>query len=176
MNSTGKAIGLLFLILSLSSACSTMDISAARQDFREYIQGCKQRFNYDPLQTEGLGDYQLAEGEKEFLNCVYTGLNDLLIPNTTIPEDYEKLVKDHRDMTQKVADKEMTRSERMQRSLAAINSIKEHEAEEKDKRIQQFQRISDEMRRQEEMNRIQNITTQVAQARNFSALSGALGR
>jgi hypothetical protein len=160
---------MLLMVMSLSVSCGTKEMSVAKEEFKTYVDSCKQQYNYDPLKTEELGDYQIASGEMDFLQCTYSGIQTILTPNTAIPQVYESLLADHKKMTQKVSSKEMTRADRKKTTLALIESIRQKEQVESEKRTEELFKMADDMRKMEEIRRMEERILE-SQRHNFNTL------
>lgn len=125
---------------------SSADIS----DINGEIDKCTKTYGYDPKQGDQLGEHELGKNERVFLECVYSGINEALIPKALIPDDYKKLIASHKQMTNAVEKGEITRKERKASIIEILTRIKENEAAETERRIQDLSAKRDQFMRQRE--------------------------
>jgi hypothetical protein len=97
----------------------------ARADFDARFEACKKIHGYDPDKLS-VAEHQLAPNERKARSCVYEAIQSLLIPNTKIPEKYEKLILTDKILTDSVEKGIVTRDQRkrkIEELLAEIESL-----------------------------------------------------
>jgi hypothetical protein len=126
-NSSGWKLGLLALAMLMVQGCSstgssggsvtsgTADIDQAFSAFQARLKGCTATYGFDPAAAHNLGPYELGPHEREWRNCAYEGMQQLLIPKSTNPDMYYRAISQDQLMTDLIEQKKMTRAERMQR-------------------------------------------------------------
>ena len=110
-------------------------VFASVDDINNEIDACTQKHGYNPQQAGDIGANQLGNNERAFLDCVYSGIESNLIPKAFFPEDYEYLVKRHKEMTDAVEEGEFTRQQRQAETKQIIDIMKDKEIKETNKRI-----------------------------------------
>jgi hypothetical protein len=158
----------LLLILSVSPAQSKDNID---DNFSDFLSQCTQKTSYDPHNVNISDEHTLAEGERDFLDCAYTGIERNIIPESYIPKQYKELIKSHRQWTNEVEAKSLTRSERRSRTLTVIGKLKKHDQQQKELFMQQIElsrEIMMEDIRRREMHRLMQPKI------NYNAIRGAL--
>ena len=100
---------------------------------------CSSKYGYDP-DSKNIEEDRLADGEKEWRSCIYEGINNLILPNTTIPEEYKELIAEDKRMTDAIEKGEMTRSDRKTRLLKLLENIRTLEEKEKAKRVLEMEK------------------------------------
>jgi hypothetical protein len=106
----------------------TREIVTARRQLDDYMAQCTKRYGYDPEAASKLGPNVLGPGEREWRGCVYQGIEKYLIPRTLSPDVYRRAIAEDRQMTEAVANGEMTRAQRqarVQQLLEEIDRIEE---------------------------------------------------
>jgi hypothetical protein len=144
-----SAYALLAVTLLTLTSLSTV-FAADISDINSEIDKCTQAHGYDPKQESQLGENELGKNERVFLECVYTGISEALIPKVMVPNDYEKLISSHKQMTNAVEKGEITRKERKTRVIEILTQIKANEAAETERRIQDLSAKRDQFLRQRE--------------------------
>ena len=144
-----SAYALLAVTLLTITSLSTV-FAADISDINDEIEKCSKTHNYDPNQQDHLGANELGKNERVFLECVYTGINETLIPKAMLPDDYKKLLSSHRQMTNAVEREEITRQQRQMRTKEILGQIKNNEAAETERRIQDLSTKRDQFLRQRE--------------------------
>jgi hypothetical protein len=140
--------------LALLAGCATQSLEEARTDLTRYLERCTAETGYDP-ETAPKAEPGLLPGEREFLQCAYRGVETLLIPSTSIPDDYRRLMAEHRAMTEAVAAGAMTRTERRARTAALAEAIKRKEEEARREQLQRLAELQDQMAREQLMMELQ---------------------
>lgn len=129
---------IFFLILAALSACadnqqSGKGRSTSVRDVIPFLDArlndCTAIHNYNPNEAWGLGQYELAPTERAWLECAYTGVEKIIVPNTAFPKLYREAVTRHKSMTNLVERGELTRAERRKRTLEIRDSISQMEIE-----------------------------------------------
>jgi hypothetical protein len=158
----------LSLMLVITPAHSKDDVD---QEFSKFMSKCTAKTDYDPNKPEVTDEYTLANGEREFLDCAYTGIEENIIPESYIPNQYKDLIKSHREWTDEVEQKSLTRTERRTRTLTVIGILKNNDEQKKELFIQQMEQsreiMMEDMRRRE-MHRMMQPRI------NYGAMRGAL--
>ena len=122
--SRGPLLRLWVLGLTMAaSAVSAADVDKRSQALDEHLAQCTARFGYDPDNTAGLGDYELAPTERDWRQCAYQGIQTIMIPGALIPGAYKELIAQDQAMTRSIERREMTRSERSVRLDQLIRDI-----------------------------------------------------
>ncbi len=107
-----------------SSKISTAELKSALD---AHLAECTEINGLNPLEISGLGENELAAGEKEWLECAYQGVEAIMVPDTKFPDMYRQLMADSRSMTDLVEKGEMTRAQRRAAMQAAIAKIEDAE-------------------------------------------------
>ncbi len=81
----------------------------------------------DPRELSGTGENELAAGEREWLECAYQGIEEIMIPGSAFPAMYRQLIADSRSMTDLVEQGRLTRTKRGDVLQAAIDEIESAE-------------------------------------------------
>jgi hypothetical protein len=139
--------------------------------FSKFLSQCTLKTSYDPNSADVTDEYTLAKGEREFLDCAYTGIEKNIIPESYIPNQYKDLIKSHRQWTNEVDKKSMSRSERRSRTLTVIGNLKKYDEQQKELFTQQIEHSREIMMediRRREMHRLMQPKI------NYNAIRGAL--
>jgi len=121
------------VILSFSCSVShAVDVS----DINTEIDRCSKAHEYNPAQVAKFSPNELGANEREFLQCVYTGIEEKIIPKAMLPNDYKALIENHKKMTNSVEKGGMTRQERKAQTEELLRKIKANEVAETERRIQ----------------------------------------
>ncbi len=107
-----------------SSKVSTAELKSALD---AHLAECTEIHGLNPLELFGIGENELAAGEKEWLECAYQGVEAIMVPATKFPDMYRQLMADSRSMTDLVEKGEMTRTQRRTVMQAAIAEIENAE-------------------------------------------------
>jgi len=134
------------LAISPLSTVLAADIS----DINGEVEKCSQIHDYDPNQQSQLGANELGKNERIFLECVYKGINETLMPKAMVPDDYKKLVSSHKQMTNAIEKGEITRQQRQARTTEILGQIKNNETAETERRIQDLSTKRDQFLKQRE--------------------------
>jgi hypothetical protein len=158
----------LLLMLAITPAHAKDKVD---QEFSKFMSKCTAKTDYDPNKPEVTDEYTLAKGEREFLDCAYVGIEKNIIPESYIPNQYKDLIKSHREWTDEVEQKSLTRTERRARTLTVIGILKNNDEQKKELFIQQMEQsreiMMEDMRRRE-MHRLMQPRI------NYGAMRGAL--
>jgi hypothetical protein len=114
--------GIASSILAAEVTAKTFD--EAKQQMDAHIVSCTERTGHDPDRLDDIGENALGPSERRFLDCVYEGVERLIIPESSTPEAYRSLVQEHRRMTDAIEQGQMTRSERQARTDTMVDEIK----------------------------------------------------
>lgn len=98
---------------------------------------CKDKHGYDWRNPGDLGEHELGVGEKAWRDCVYAGVRAEIVPQSNVPEQYERMIDDDIRYTAAIEAGEMTRFERWQknrfgRQVAATNEAMAESTEEQE--------------------------------------------
>lgn len=141
--------GLFLCVTLLQLGCTpTKSVREAKQELDEYLKRCTAQHGYAPDSTDGLDEYRLAPTERAYNDCAYAGINNLIIPSTTIPKVYKALIDEHVKMTEAIEREEMTRSERQARIELLLGEIREQEKVEEERRLLELERMMHDMQEQ----------------------------
>ena len=128
--------GSVALAIVMLSACTQMpsEVGTSRASFAElkseldvHLAGCTETYGLDPREQSGTGENELAVGEKEWLECAYQGIEEIMVPGTKFPKMYRQLIADSRGMTDLIEQGEITRTQRRIVLQAAIFDIENAE-------------------------------------------------
>ncbi len=158
----------LILIIVIQPVQSKDD---AKQTFSTFLSKCTAKIGYDPENPNVSDEHTLAEGEREFLDCAYTGIEKNIIPESYIPKQYKDLIKSHRNWTNEVEKKLLTRTERRSRTLTVIGKLKISDEQQKELLIRQMElsrEVMMEDMRKRELHRMMQPRI------NYGAMRGAL--
>jgi len=89
----------------------------------------------------------LGKNERVFLECVYTGIEKVIMPKALLPDEYKHLIGHHREMTDAVEKGEMTRQQRGAEVQKILNKVKAREVAESERRIQELSEKRDQYQR-----------------------------
>ncbi len=95
--------------------------------FERHVEACSASYHFDPKVVYDVGEHELAPGEEAWRRCVYEGVEQRIVPRTDFPELYRQIVEEDRDMTEKIARRELTRFERRTRIEWLIQLIETNE-------------------------------------------------
>lgn len=107
------ALGTAALVLLLATgarAQGSMDDAWAA--FELEIGKCSYKTGYDEDDLPGIGENELAPGEREWRECVYQGIRRLVVPVSRIPDKIYLLIARDKRLTNAIERGEATRSER----------------------------------------------------------------
>ena len=158
----------LLLITVMAPAHSKDDLDQA---FSKFLSQCTAKTGYNPNNSKITDEYTLAKGERDFLDCVYTGIETNIIPESYIPNQYKDLIKAHRQWTNEVEKRLLTRAERKSRTLTLIGVLKKNDERQKELLIDQMVNTRDVMKedmRRRELHRLMQPRI------NYNAMRGAL--
>lgn len=117
------AATLILLAGTLPATAADSKVVDRYKDFGARMKECTNKFGYDPKKQKHLAPNQLAPKEREWAQCAYEGVRELIIPKTDFPQAYMRLIAEHRVMTDLVAEGRMTRAERHKRMTALMDKI-----------------------------------------------------
>ena len=158
----------LLLMVVFTPAQSKDDVD---QEFSTFLSQCTAKTGYDPENPDVIDEYTLAKGERDFLDCAYTGIEINIIPESYIPNQYKNLIKAHRQWTNEVEKRLLTRAERKSRTLSLIGVLKKNDERQKELLIDQMVNTRDVMKediRRKELHRLMQPRI------NYNAMRGAL--
>lgn len=102
-------------------------VDAGEQTFQAHLDACTARHGYDPDAPGPVGPHELAPNERAFLSCAYDGVRQILMPQSRIPESYQRIIGEHQQLTDMVVAGEITRAERRTRTSAMIREVREQD-------------------------------------------------
>ena len=155
------AVSILLLAAAGASAAGASRTDAAWKALDAHIEACSARHGYDDDRAGDLGPHELGEGERAWRQCVYEGIERLVVPATRIPGAYRKIVAEDRRMTDAIERGEMTRAERRARLDSMVAALERGEQEV-------------EMRELETMR--DDLKSMQAEMRRMRQLSAGMGR
>jgi len=158
----------LVLILVIPATYSREETG---QEFSKFLSKCTAKTDYDPNNANVTDEYTLAKGERDFLDCAYKGIENNIIPESYIPNQYKKLIKSHRKWTNEVEKKILTRSKRRSLTLTVIGKLKISDEQQKELLIRQMElsrEIMMEDMRKKQLHRMMQPRI------NYNAMRGAL--
>ena len=129
-------VGGFALAVGVLSACaqSSGDAGLTRASFDElqtqlygHWAGCTETYDVEPRKLSGIGENELAVGEREWLECAYQGIESIMIPGSSVPDMYRQLISDSRSMTDLVEQGRLTRTKRGDVLQVAIDEIESAE-------------------------------------------------
>lgn len=110
-----------------SGSKSQSPLGAAHEQLVADLGQCTQTFGYDPRNTTGVAENQLAPHELEWRQCAYDAVRKYAGSNPALTGRYEQLINEDITMTNAVQGGSMTRSQRRQRIQTLVEQIKEAE-------------------------------------------------
>ena len=118
-------------IVAMALAASASGEAAGQTAIRtlaDLLSHCTAAHGYSVKAGEGLGDFELGEGELAWRDCVYDGIRATIIPDTPTPDLFEALIAKDKALTAEIHAGTTTRKERRTRVMQAIATIQESEA------------------------------------------------
>lgn len=123
------------LIFALCALGTSPAIATSVDDLNQEIDRCSGIHGYNPQQSSQIDANKLGNNERNFLDCVYGGIESNLIPKAFFPEDYKYLIERYKEMTNAVEKGELTRQQRTAEAQQIIDIMKDKEVKETNKRI-----------------------------------------
>ena len=121
------------------------------------VDRCSKAHDYDPAAMDGkLSQNELGQNERQFLDCVYSGIEQNIMPKAFIPADYDYLIRQHKQLTDAIEKGETTRQQRRARTQDLLNKVKANEMAETERRIQDLSAKRDQFMQQQERMRKRN--------------------
>ena len=143
---------LVFLIVGAwafqGAAQRTQIIVDLYPEFERHVEACSAAHQFDRKLIHGVGQHELAPDEKAWRGCVYEGVEQIIVPHTDFPELYRQIVEEDRDMTEKIARRELTRFERRTRIEWLVLLIETNEAYLRQDQFRQARELKDMQERQ----------------------------
>ena len=102
---------------------ATGEIVTARRQVDDHMAECTRRYGYDPEAGSKLGSNVLGQGEREWRDCVYQGIEKYVIPRTLSSDAYRQAIAEDRKMTEAIAKGDMTRAQRQARLTQMLEKI-----------------------------------------------------
>ena len=130
MRTTTGLIGIGAMAIAMVVGAATAQaagVAGAMEAFRAAIAQCTETHSYNP-DDDTLSQTALGENERAWAACAYKSVETHLMPATRIPEMYEFMIGQHREMTDAIASGTMTRAERRARMDRIFASIRNQEA------------------------------------------------
>jgi hypothetical protein len=156
---------IIAMVLVLAAGCTSKppEPERASRTLESAIAACTATFHYDPKAPD-LPERALAPGEREWRACARRAVLDDIVPDSSVPDLYRRLVADDEQMTEAIAAGTLTRSERTARLEASITKIRAAEtqaAEERQRR--QMEALKTQMDLQRQAQEIDRINANAAQ-------------
>ncbi len=119
----------IFCLLSAiaSDVMAALTTAEIESTLKKISDTCTNQHGFDPVSTFGTNELELAAGEKEWRECVYAEIRTELMPRSSVPEQYEKIIAQDIRFTQAIEAGEMTRTERSQRNRVSRQFIETNE-------------------------------------------------
>lgn len=161
--------GLVAGLIALQLGCTPTPSEPQRADMalQEAVAGCTAAHGYDPRAAD-LPEHALAPGEREWRDCARAAVSTGIVPKSSVPDLYRRLLADDERMTDALAAGAMSRTERTQRLEASIEGIRAAETraseEQRAQLLRDAQRQAELQRRNDEVRR---ITAQAAQTQRI---------
>lgn len=114
-------------VCGLLVACAAPTLPEARAALDRHVAACSERHDYAPDRVQDAGPHEILPGERAWRECVYAGIETLVVPHTGMPGLYRSLIREDRHMTDAVEAGRLTRSERRRQLDALILAIEEGE-------------------------------------------------
>jgi hypothetical protein len=118
---------IMFLLVSTVSV-----VASANEDVMEALKGignrCANEHGYDWQSPGGVEEKTLAVGEKAWRQCVYAGIRRDVVPNSAVPDEYERIIARDIEYTEAIEAGKMTRHERWRRNRVARDIVVANEA------------------------------------------------
>ena len=118
----------LFAMLAAVSGAAVAAEPAADAALETIGDRCTREHGYDWRNPGELGEHELGAGETAWRECVYAAIRRDIMPGSSVPGEYERIIAQDQAFTRAIAGGTMTRSERRrqnaaeQRAIAAIES------------------------------------------------------
>ena len=133
------------------------------------LAACSAAQAFDP-KAAALPERALAPGEPEWRACARRAVLEQIVPNSSVPELYRRLVEADVQMTEAIAAGTLTRSERSARLEASIAAIRAAETKAEEARQQrQVQALKTQMELQRQGQEIDRINATAAQLQRTMA-------
>jgi hypothetical protein len=132
--------------------------------FDKLLAACSDRFEYQP-ETANLGPHQLGSHERDWSRCVYSAIDDSIIPKSPIADMYRFLITQHQLYTDKVENGEATRQQRRARMEQIVESIQRQEDALGEGDILRARTIEDHMERERQLRRLHNSQRDAGRSR-----------
>lgn len=131
--------GCLLVVAACSAltACAAPTVPQARAALDHHVEQCSERYGLDPESSEGAGPHEILPAERPWRECVYAGIETLVVPYTSMPGLYRSLVREDRRMTDDIEAGRLTRAERRQRLDALLAVLEARERAYAEQREQQ---------------------------------------
>lgn len=141
--------------LLLSNVANSEDIK--NNELRERFEQCTEKHGYNPETYTSNDEYALAPNELVWLECAYQGVLEIAMKESIYQPEYKKFIDEHRNMTQAVKNKKITRTERRDTARKQLDELAGKEEEHV--QIQQQQRMMEQVHMQsfDAMNQYRNV-------------------
>ena len=136
MKATFNTTALLLFVLCVATACATPSSEKAqarptfgqlRLSLESHLDGCTQSFGTDPTEAKDVGDFELVQNERAWLDCAYQGIETIMMPNSDQPDLYRNFIAESRALTDLVERREITRAQRKTRIHKLVAEIEDAE-------------------------------------------------
>ena len=128
-------------VLGACAAAPTFEESRAQ--LAVHLDACTNRYGYDPNNVDALAPYELGKNETKWRSCAYEGIENYLIPQSSIATQYRLLIAEDREMTAQVQQKSLTRAARnatLDKRIALIEKQERRQAEKSAAALQRYLR------------------------------------
>ena len=92
-----------------------------------YLSQCTQTFGLDPRKESGLSENALAPNERDWLDCAYIGIENIMIPNSDFPGMYRDFIAEAQSIVDLMDRGGVTRTQRRDRLQTLITQIENAE-------------------------------------------------
>ena len=132
---------------------SKPSFSMLEERIEQHLAECSTAAGFDPRSAPNLSETSLVAGEAEWLNCAYSGVESIMIPNTDFPNLYRQLIAESKSLSSLMDKGEVTRTQRRNRMDALIAEIESKEIE----RMVQGQAEMTEERKKQETEQVRQM-------------------
>ena len=133
MTKRSVRISASILVCLLAGACAQPRVSyeTSWQKLLAHFAGCSSVHGYDPRYLQDLPENRLGKGELAWRACAYQGVEEIMIPASSVPGMFRQLIQEDKTMTAKIGRGELKRSERKARVTAVLADIRRKERQPK---------------------------------------------
>ena len=138
-----------FYVFCCSALAAGLTNAELEQALRTISASCTQQHGYDPANPGQLGEHELGTGEKAWRECLYAGIRADLVPRSSLPDGYERIIAQDIAFTAAIEAGKMTRFERWQRNRTSKQVIIMNEALVQDEDLQRQQTLLDDFQQKQ---------------------------